>query len=207
MVREQIKTDYTDDEIKNLEAGKCFCGKPRSEFDKGMRVYCCKSHRSDWYERTTTWSNFKDTVLIKQGKQCKKCNVVESDSKKNYAIATKQWHEKIQKIPNIKELIAEIRVKELNDLEEKYQKIMDDNYIIEHELYFSRHDNPDIESKPNEYDFDVRFDVDHIVAVALDGDMWDEKNLQVLCRECHKDKTAADMKKIKAKRRGLKRFE
>ena len=70
MVREQIKTDYTEDEIKNLEQGKCFCGKPRSEFDKGMRVYCCKEHRSDWYSRTITWSSFKDEVLAKLGKKC-----------------------------------------------------------------------------------------------------------------------------------------
>lgn len=44
MVREQIRTDYTKEEIENIENGKCWCGKPRPEFDKGMRVYCSKEH-------------------------------------------------------------------------------------------------------------------------------------------------------------------
>jgi 5-methylcytosine-specific restriction protein A len=32
--------------------------------------------------------------------------------------------------------------------------------------------------------------VDHILEVASGGAMWDKKNLQVLCSNCHKIKTA-----------------
>lgn len=42
------------------------------------------------------------------------------------------------------------------------------------------------------------------ITVTIDGNMWDKDNLQILCTDCHKDKTKEDMKKIKAKRRGLK---
>ena len=45
---------------------------------------------------------------------------------------------------------------------------------------------------------DERFEVDHIVAVSLGGDMWDEDNLQVLCYTDHKKKTKKDMEKLRA---------
>jgi len=35
-------------------------------------------------------------------------------------------------------------------------------------------------------------DVDHIVPVKDGGAAWAESNLQFLCRECHKRKTAAE---------------
>ena len=48
---------------------------------------------------------------------------------------------------------------------------------------------------------DKNFDVDHIRPIALGGDEYDEENLQVLCRDCHKQKTAVDAKDIAARRR------
>jgi len=46
-MREPTKNDYTEDELLNLKNGNCWCGKPRKEFDKGMRIYCSKKHRED----------------------------------------------------------------------------------------------------------------------------------------------------------------
>jgi 5-methylcytosine-specific restriction endonuclease McrA len=37
---------------------------------------------------------------------------------------------------------------------------------------------------------------DHILAIALNGEEWDINNLQTLCVECNKIKTAEDMIKI-----------
>ena len=37
------------------------------------------------------------------------------------------------------------------------------------------------------------FEVDHITAIKNGGDMWDKKNLQVLCVDCHKKKTKGDI--------------
>lgn len=50
--------------------------------------------------------------------------------------------------------------------------------------------------------WDTYFEVDHILPLVLGGSMWDEKNHQVLCYECHKKKTADDMKELARHRRG-----
>lgn len=206
MVREVSKDDYSEDELKNIESGKCWCGKPRSEFDKGMRVYCCISHRSDWYARTIIWSSFKDEVLAEKGKKCNDCGKISNDSKKDYQEAVDEWHKKIRELPDFKKLINKIRIKLLNELEEKYQNIMSDDYLFDHELWYELKDDMDLE-KPTEYKYSIHFDVDHILAVSLGGGMWDKKNLQILCTRCHKKKTKKDMQKLKAKRRNLKPFE
>jgi len=44
-------------------------------------------------------------------------------------------------------------------------------------------------------------EVDHVVALALGGDLVDIANLQVLCPPCHKKKTAADAAAIAVARR------
>lgn len=205
MVREISKSDYSDEELENLKLGKCWCGKPKSEFDKNMRVYCSKKHQKDWYSRTITWSVFKDEVLFERGKKCVQCGVVPDDKDNRFKKAMDEWKQKFLQIPSLQEKLESIRIQKLNELEEKYQKIMDDDYLIEHELYYELRDT--IGDKPFEHRFEIHYEVDHIQAVALDGNMWDKENLQILCSDCHKVKTNQDMKKIKAKRRGLKPFE
>jgi len=37
---------------------------------------------------------------------------------------------------------------------------------------------------------------DHIIPIAIGGSEWDLDNIQTLCKECHKKKTAKDLKKI-----------
>ncbi len=39
-------------------------------------------------------------------------------------------------------------------------------------------------------------EMDHIIAIVLGGHLWDYRNLQALCGDCHKIKTAQDMKKL-----------
>ena len=55
-------------------------------------------------------------------------------------------------------------------------------------------------------EYDPRFQIDHIRPLyeqkdtpvdQVDWSYWDEKNLQTLCRKCHKIKTKEDMKKLK----------
>ena len=43
--------------------------------------------------------------------------------------------------------------------------------------------------------------MDHIIPIALGGDEFDENNVQLLCRDCDKEKTAMDRKKIDERRR------
>ena len=46
--------------------------------------------------------------------------------------------------------------------------------------------------------------VDHIIPIAIGGELFKMSNLQVLCKDCHKIKTKSDIKKIVAKRRTKK---
>ena len=43
---------------------------------------------------------------------------------------------------------------------------------------------------------------DHIKPLAIDGEMWDIKNLQTLCIDCNKIKTKKDMRDIANYRKG-----
>jgi len=211
MVREVMRDDYTQEEIKNLENGKCWCGKPRAEFDKRMRVYCCKAHQHDWYMRTETWSSFKDNFLTKKGKKCAKCGCtpesLKADGKSDY----NDWMKEVKANPEAMKVIEKERINQLNDLEEKYQKIMDDDYLIRWEFSHTsrQQDMPaGLRVSPKEDNWiDDRFEVDHIEAICLGGDQWNEENLQVLCYADHKVKTKEDMSKLKAHRRSLQRFD
>ena len=42
-------------------------------------------------------------------------------------------------------------------------------------------------------------EVDHIIPIALGGSKEDIENMQVLCKNCHKKKTAKDLMKIRSK--------
>jgi|SRR6185312_7827735 len=48
---------------------------------------------------------------------------------------------------------------------------------------------------------DKDFDCDHIVAISLGGEMFNEDNLRTLCSECHKIKTKEDFGKLALKKR------
>ena len=207
-MREQIRTDYTEDELSNLKNGKCWCGKPRTEFDKGMRVYCCKVHREDWYARTITWSQLRDKYLEKTGKKCAKCGCTPDTMKKRHSKEHRDWLVSIKKNPKAMKVIKEKRIEELKQIEDKYQKIMDDDKLIDWEFGHTRYNLPEgVEEAPEQFgrfdDFSSHFEVDHIKPVAIDGEQWEEKNFQVLCVPCHKEKTKLDMKDIKRVRRKL----
>lgn len=46
-----------------------------------------------------------------------------------------------------------------------------------------------------------RLEVDHIKAISLGGDFFDQNNLQTLCHRCHKHKTKEDLKKLSKTRK------
>lgn len=48
--------------------------------------------------------------------------------------------------------------------------------------------------------------VDHVIPIALGGEEFDEKNLQVLCFKCDKEKTRIDKKKIAKAKRGFQQI-
>jgi len=206
-MREPTKNDYTQDELDNLKNGLCWCGKPKKEFEKGMRGYCCKDHREDWYVRTAYWGTIRDMFLKKNGEKCKECGVDNQQLKDNLVQRQKDWKKKILADPRSKVTLDEQRIRLLKKIETDYENAMNDDYLFEDvfDVYMSVDGFP---QKPDRrHSIDFHFEVDHIKAVALGGDQWDEKNFQVLCSDCHKKKTALDMKILKAKRRKLVRFE
>ncbi len=107
-----------------LNPRKCWCGKPKPEWDsKYYQVYCCEAHRKEWWERTDYVGPHKDKFLSKH-KICANCG------------------------------------------------------------------------KEKGHDYFSRLEMDHIIAIALGGHPWDERNLQALCSNCHKKKTTIDVKII-----------
>ena len=62
-------------------------------------------------------------------------------------------------------------------------------------------------------EYDARFEVDHIKPLyeqkykttdEVDWSYWGERNLQTLCRKCHKEKTKEDVKRLNKMKKTLK---
>jgi len=202
MVRDQILFDIPQEWRDNLKVGHCWCGKPRSEFDKGQRIYCSESHSIEYAKRIKYWSIFKDEFLDKVERVCQKCGMTEKQFD-NQEEKREIEHYKLLIIEN-KEAIESERAKLLVDCDRHYKAIMDDVYVLQNMSYHTR----DVFGSTYErfWKQHFRIDVDHKIAVGLGGEMWDESNLQALCVDCHKEKTKIDIKLIKeykSKQNGL----
>ena len=199
MTREQIKVDIPDDWMENLKHGRCWCGKDHTEFDKGQKFYCSQKHANDYSKRIKYWSTFKDKVLERDNHTCQQCLMSEKQFKENQSNEEKQYYE--ERVKEFPEAINQARAIKLKDLQEEYERIMNDGYLAQHipwqvieELNINR---PDFNKKW------FHLEVDHIKAVALGGEMWEEENLQTLCSDCHKIKTKNDMSLIKINRKTI----
>ena len=64
----------------NLYHGRCWCGKPRSEFDKYQRKYCTAKH-SWWYyyNITPSWNIKQYEILKRDGHKCVLCQRSRTD--------------------------------------------------------------------------------------------------------------------------------
>ena len=192
MRRTYLAEAFTDDELANLRAGKCWCGKPRSEFGNGMRVYCSPDHRSIWYSKSSTWSQFRNDYLQKHGKFCDQCGRKELTWEDRARPRSKAIRAYVVAHPEIlKRVIAE-RVRRAEedferDLKRAYHGEIDDDDL-----------RPLIEASGEVLPPPIRgetddFEVDHKVAIVNGGREFDEANLQVLCHRCHVGKTKSDM--------------
>jgi len=183
--RENIKYDIPKEWVENFKKGCCpVCAKTKFEFDKGMKVYCSKKCRILYSDRIYTWQEKRDKILEERGKKCQKCKKTKKQLTKY-----KEDHKNEQRRKYIEEhpeLLEQRRKELMEQAEETYQRAIN---LTADDLYLSSV----IDDLGWTYD---TFEVDHIKAVALGGDMFDEKNLQVLCYTCHKDKTKTDVKKI-----------
>ena len=67
----------------------------------------------------------------------------------------------------------------------KFEIFKRDKYTCQHCGYISELDKRGIHTTSY-------LECDHILAISLGGEEFDEKNLQTLCKECHKEKTKED---------------
>ena len=203
LMRELSKNDYTQEEKDNLLNGNCWCGKPKSEFDKHQKIYCCTEHATEWYSRTVVWSVFRDNFVSDHGEKCDSCGITPELIKQSFGKKVKQWYSDIKKDPDMRKHIEQLRLEKLAKLDEEYKTVIDIDAFIKDWEYSLRNDSPKI-AYPSSDDEYCQFQLDHIIAVALGGDNWNLKNLQLLCIKCHKKKTKQDMVLIKNKRKGQK---
>lgn len=186
MERSQIKYDIPDEWLKNRDKGLCpVCAKTKDEFEPRRQVYCSEKCANKYQSKIITWGELRDKILGRDGKICAKCNVndknVKIEEEKLYEEAIRKW--------KTSGLIKEMKISILKEIAILESFLNDEEKLIKEKGTFF--------GKPYDFDFriDADFHVDHIKAIVNGGDMWDEKNLQVLCSRCHKKKTAKDMKK------------
>jgi len=183
---------FTDEELENLKKGKCWCGKDKTEFQKGMMVYCSPEHREIWRKKVLTWQEFRDEFLEKHGQYCDICGARNDDKarKKQYAEYRREVEE--LRLKHQDGIIAEKLLKLEEQFEREYQRTIDPKNISDWDVenYAKYHDIP----FPSIEDKRIKFEVDHKIAIVNGGDEFDVNNLQVLCEECHKKKTKNDLK-------------
>lgn len=194
MKRTYMAARYTDEELKNYLAGKCWCGKPHEEFQKGMRSYCSPEHREEWHAKTLTWSEFREKFLNNHGRYCDFCGKKDDDLNES----RKKYEDALANIlsEHRDEIEIEMHIRSLQKLDEWYESRRNDiltSKPTEYDVkdYASRH-----RVKLPEYNFEHKryeYEVDHIKAIVNGGAEFDTTNLQVLCKECHREKTKNDI--------------
>lgn len=123
---------------ENLENKKCWCGKPKEDFNPLQRKYCTFEHSQIWQFRLTCyWETFRHMICFRDKGFCKECNI------------------QVVKFPD---------------------EIFQDCYWRGHDL--------------------IDWEADHILAISLGGMCFDPLNVRTLCSDCHKIKTASDLRTL-----------
>lgn len=199
MSREQLKDEVPQLWRDRIKIGICpVCTKEKSQFEKNRRIYCSEKCCDDFSSKFTSWGNVKEKILKRDDYTCKKCNATVEKKEEEYQEykkkATKEWVENNINVINYYRNEALLNLEK--EFRERFNKLMDDYHILKHEVpYDKRWDG--LSMKKNTF----KLEVDHIIPISLNGKMWDKNNLQTLCYDCHKKKTAKDMKKITEKRK------
>lgn len=190
-MREVIKNDVPELWRQRYKSGICpVCGKDKSEFEKCMKVFCCVKCREEYSTKYTSWTEVRDKILKRDQYTCKKCGA--NQDKHNVEREEKIEQLRLEFVRNNPEILNTARDEALVRLserfEEDYMEIMDDKWLIEKRIQYRYAENFNL---PYE---NIELEVDHITAISNGGDMWDEENLQTLCKPCHREKTTEDMR-------------
>lgn len=185
--RANINYDIPKEWVDNFKKGLCpVCGKTKFEFDPGMRVYCSKKCKVEYSKRICTWQEVVHKILTERGYKCVKCGKTRDQlslEKETFKIEGKKKF-----IESHPEILEHERKEIMDQCEALYQKAIN---LKPEDIYISKYEYVELPELSPYYD---SMEVDHIKAVCNGGDQWDEKNMQVLCYTCHKEKTANDIK-------------
>lgn len=182
--RKQIINQVPEEWKANMKAGLCpVCAKTRDQFHKRMRVYCSLECKEKYWSKIFTWGELREKILRRDQETCQKCGM-SKDKWMKWRDA--EMEKKALQIGiELKDEIEMLRKEMLERVEELYAQAMDDTYLAKRAGRGAMKWNEEIPY--------LNLQVDHIVAIVNGGEMWDEKNLQTLCGECHKEKTKEDM--------------
>jgi len=191
-----MKNDIPELWRQRAKAGLCpVCGKTPAEFEPRMRVYCSPKCRDKYASKFTYWSTERDKFLKEHGKVCDICGItpeeIRKKQKEQYSKLVNDWLSKPENRKQLEHKRDDALVNLSKWFEERYNNIMDDIWLFNNEFWDEKRK---IQRKIPDYG---PFAVDHIKALCNGGDMWDKSNWQVLCSECHKNKTKEDLKEYK----------
>lgn len=192
----------------NYKNGVCpVCAKTKLEFDKGQRVFCSKKCRDKYSACFVNWSELREKALKHYGEVCASCTLNEKQiNEQRKAEANERfriW------ATNNQQRIAEMRDRAIVRLDVQFATLFaavsDDKSLVLNELDYS--EKAELRFEPEWRS--IHFEVDHKVAIVNGGSQWDLANLQVLCSECHKKKTAKDVGKavFTRKAKGTEKLE
>jgi len=184
--RDNIRYDIPKEWIINFKKGCCpVCGKTKFEFNKRMKVYCSKKCQQEYSKRIYTWQELADNFKQEHGSFCDECKKTKEQltkEKDDYKINKRK-----EFLKNHPEIIEKQRKELMDRAEDYYQQAIN---LKEDDIHLYQYHNE--EELPYQYD---TFEVDHKTAVCNGGDFWDKNNLQILCYNCHKNKTKKDLNK------------
>ena len=80
--------------------------------------------------------------------------------------------------------------------EKWFNKIAPARYWSDLRWRIFKRDNFTCQKCKTKFETDEKLEADHIMPVAMGGDMWDMNNIQTLCDECHVEKTRDDLQRI-----------
>ena len=190
------------------KAGLCpACGKTKEEFEKHRKVYCSEKCSNKYLDHYKRWGWVRDEFLEKHGEFCDKCGINKTKNEKEIKKKSKEFINNL-----LKEHKKEIEGEKLRRIAIEEDRFMEELKKIENPDFTDYEWRSFLEGiSGKEFPKEIlylTFEVDHKIAIVNGGDAWDKKNFQVLCRQCHKEKTKKDMLERKAKGISkLKKFE
>ncbi len=214
---------FIPEEWKQREAeGRCpVCGAHKGAFEPGMKKFCSEKCKQEYSSKLVYWESLRQEVLKRDNYTCQECGInqqkLEEDWNRKKEFYKDQNIKFIQE--NARDLIERTKEKINQDIQDKLESIYkdlellaDERLLIEKELLrysFALEQSkiklpyPESTGSPPK----LVLEVDHKVAVANGGDMWDLNNLQTLCHSCHVKKTRRDMIEHRRRKKGLKSLE